>query len=71
MEIPSLSAMEDHSDEVKTDPLSDVMVSGRPNLEIHVSMRAVTQESVEASVIGTASGHLVDLSMMVKMYRKP
>ena len=63
--------MVDHNDEVKMDPLSGVMLSGRPNLEIRVSIRAVTQESVEASVIGTASGHLVDLSMIVKMYRKP
>ena len=52
--------------EVKTDPLSDVIASGRPNLAIHASRRAATQESVEASVMGTASGHLVEQSTIVK-----
>ena len=52
---------------MNTDPLSEVIVSGRPNLEIQASMRAETQDSVEASDIGTASGHLVERSMVVKM----
>ena len=51
---------------MNTDPLSDVIESGRPNLAIQASMRAETQESVEASDIGTASGHLVERSTMVK-----
>ena len=55
---------------MNTEPLSDVMTSGRPNLEIHVSMRADTQESNEASDIGTASGHLVERSIMENMYRQ-
>ena len=51
---------------MKTDPLSDVMLSGRPNLDIQEFMRAEAQESVEASDKGTASGHLVERSIIVK-----
>ena len=66
VEMPRRCANWVHSAEVKTNPLSDVIVSGRPNLAIHDSRRAATQESVEASVIGTASGHLVERSIIVK-----
>ena len=52
---------------MNTDPLSEVMMSGRPNLEIHDEIRADTQESVDASGIGTASGHLVERSIIEKM----
>ena len=68
VEMPSLLASWFQRVDVKTDPLSEVMLSGRPNLEIQASMRVETKESVEASVIGTASGHLVDRSIFVKMY---
>ena len=68
---PSLVASCVHKAEVKTDPLSEVIVSGRPNLAIQPSMSAVTQESVVASVIGVASGHLVDLSIVVNRYLYP
>ena len=53
---------------MKTEPLSEVIVSGRPNVAIQPSMSAVTQESVVASFMGVASGHLVDLSMAVNRY---
>ena len=69
VEISSLLVSWVQRAEVKTDPLSEVIFSGRPNLEIQASMRAETQESVEASVIGTASGHRVERSIVVKMYR--
>ena len=69
VDIPSLSASCFQRAEVKTEPLSEVIFSGRPNLEIQALMRAVTQESVEASFIGTVSGHLVDRLIVVKMYR--
>ena len=70
MEMPNRWASCVQRVEVNTEPLSDVMTSGRPNLEIHVSTRADTQESVEASDIGTASGHLVERSIMENMYRQ-
>ena len=57
--------------DVKTEPRSDVMCSGRPNLLIQASSRAVTHDTVVASSIGIASGHLVDLSMIVNRYRFP
>ena len=57
--------------EVKTDPLSEVMVSGRPNCDIHASMRAETQDLVEASVIGTVSGHIFERSIAVNIYWHP
>ena len=56
-----------HRDEVKTEPLSEVISSGRPNFEIHEVIRADTQDSVVASGNGTASGHLVERSITVKM----
>ena len=70
VEMPNLWASCVQRLEVNTDPLSDVIESGRPNLAIQASMRAETQESVEASDIGTASGHLVERSMIVKRYRQ-
>ena len=57
--------------DVKTDPRSDVMCSGRPNLLTQALSRAVAQDMVEASSMGTASGHLEDLSITVKRYRLP
>ena len=68
---PSLCARADHSAEVKTDPRSDVIISGKPNLEIQVFIRAETHESVVESVKGTASGHLVDRSIIVNKYLLP
>ena len=69
--MPSRLASSVQRAEVNTEPLSEVMFSGRPNLDIHASMSAETQEAVDASAIGTASGHLVDLSIVVKMYLHP
>ena len=63
--MPSLDASCVHNAEVNTEPLSDVMESGRPNLETHACNKAVTHDVVDASFMGTASGHLVDLSIAV------
>ena len=59
---------EDHNVEVKDDPLSDVMWSGTPNLDIQEDRRAVAQASAVADFIGMASGHRVERSITVSMY---
>ena len=46
-------------------------MSGKPNLEIHELIRAETQESELESDMGTASGHLVERSIIVKAYLFP
>ena len=50
---------------MKEVPWLEVMCSGRPNLEIQLERRAVVQEAAVMSVIGTASGHLVERSIIV------
>ena len=65
VEIPRRFANSFHRAEENTEPLSEVMFSGRPNLDNHAVMRADAQESEEASVMGTASGQRVERSMMV------
>ena len=62
--IPRLVLMASHNDDVKLVPLSEVIVSGRPNVEIQL-MSAVVQVSAEMSLMGIASGHLVALSIIV------
>jgi hypothetical protein len=47
------------------------MVSGTPNSATQVTRKASMQEAADKSFSGTASSHLVVLSMMVNMYRKP
>jgi hypothetical protein len=54
-------------DEQNWVPLSEVMVSGTPNLEIHVATNASAQVAASWFLIGTASTHRDDLSMTVKM----
>ena len=53
---------DDHREEVKEDPRSEVRCRGTPNLEIHWETRAAAQASAVADFIGTASGQWVDLS---------
>jgi hypothetical protein len=48
-----------------------VRTAGTPNLEIQVEIKARAQDSAEMEDKGTASGHLVVLSIMVKRYVKP
>ena len=61
---------DDQSADVKEEPLSEVMCKGTPNLDIHVDSRALAQSAAVADFIGTASGHLVARSTMVKRYLK-
>jgi len=52
-------------------PLSEVRVSGTPNLETQVEIYALTQDSAVIEDKGTTSGHLVLLSIIVSRYEKP
>ena len=69
--MPSVVARAAQRLDVKTEPLSEVMTSGRPNLAIQPSRRARRQSVVVAVFMGVASGHLVDLSIVVNRYLKP
>ena len=69
--IPRVVASAAQRLDVKTEPLSEVMTSGRPNLAIQPFRRAHRQSSVVAFFMGIASGHLVDLSMVVNRYLEP
>ena len=66
MEVPSSRPSCIQSCDVKEVPRLEVMCSGMLNLEVQLESRAAVQEVVVVSGIGTASGHLVDWSMMVK-----
>ena len=55
-----------HKVEVNTLPRSDVRCAGTPKREIQAFRSALAHDYVEASVIGTASGHRVVRSVMVK-----
>ena len=52
-------------------PLSEVRVSGTPNLATQVEIKALTQDSAVIDNKGTTSGHLVLLSIIVSGYEKP
>jgi hypothetical protein len=54
-----------HTVDVNCGPLSLVIAAGSPNLWIHPEKRAAAQSAAEVAETGTASGHLVVLSMMV------
>ena len=49
-------------------PLSEVKVSGTPNLETNVEIKARTQDSAVIDDKGITSGHLVLLSIIVSRY---
>ena len=70
-EMLSRRQREDHSEEVNWAPLSEVMAAGTPNLAIQAWKRATAQSAAVVADTGTASAHLVDLSMMVKIWVKP
>ncbi len=57
--------------EVNCRPLSVVMFEGTPYLATHVEMSASTHVAASMLRMGTASSHLVDLSMMVSRYDEP
>ena len=67
--IPNCLLTASHNVDVKLVPLSEVMTSGKPNVEIQET-KALMHESAVASLIGTASGHLDCLSIMVNRYLK-
>ena len=67
--IPSCLFTASHNADVKLVPLSEVMTSGRPNVEIQET-KALMHDSAVASLIGTASGHLDCLSIIVNRYLK-
>jgi len=48
------------------DPLSVVIVRGVPNLAIHVDQIAFTTSSAVVDAMGAASGHLENLSIIVR-----
>jgi hypothetical protein len=59
------------SAEVNWGPLSLVIAEGTPNRCIHPAKRAAAQSAAEVDCSGIASGHLVVLSMAVKIYVQP
>jgi hypothetical protein len=56
------------SAEVNWGPLSLVIAEGMPNRCIHPTKRVAAQSAAEVDSSGIASGHLVVLSMTVKIY---
>ncbi len=56
-----------HNADINWGPLSLVIAEGRPNRCTQPAKRAAAQSAVEVDVRGIASGHLVVLSMTVKM----
>ena len=69
--MPSRLDRDVQSPEIKAPPLSDVMCSGNPKREIHKLSKAAAHDDADSSVIGVASGHLVERSMIVNRYRNP
>ena len=57
-----------HVAEVNWTPLSEVRLAGTPKLATHVATKASRTASVVVSLSRTASGHLVDLSIMVSRW---
>ncbi len=52
-------------------PLSDVTVEGNPKRLTHPAKKATAHSSVEVPRMGTASAHLVLLSIIVERWEKP
>ena len=52
-------------EEVNQAPLSDVIMTGKPNLETQVTRKASTQDSAEKELNRVTSGQWVVLSIMV------
>ena len=50
------------------EPLSVVIIEGQPKTEIHSRNMVLEIVSADISLSGTATGHLVNLSMMVSIY---
>ena len=69
--IPYSPHQSGHVAEVNWTPLSEVMLVGTPKQATHVATKASRTASVVVSLSRTASGHLVDLSIMVSRWVKP
>jgi hypothetical protein len=71
--MPRLVQAADHNAEVNCALLSIVTVAGMPKCASQLAMRVSVQVLAMASMLrrGTASIHLVDLSMMVNRYTWP
>ena len=54
-------------EEVNWDSLSVVIVEGTPNIDIQESISFIGTVSHEVSLNGTATGHLVNRSIQVKI----
>ena len=65
--IPSLEQSCCHVAEENCVPLSEERVAGMPNLATQEDMKAAEHVLAVISFTGTASNHLVVLSMMVRM----
>ena len=69
--MPRLVQVEDHRVEVNCVPLSVVTVPGMPKRATQLEMKASAHMLASMFLRGTASNHLVDLSMMVNRYTWP
>ena len=67
--IPNLDCIPDQACEVNCVPLSEVTTFGLPNLATQPLRKPCSIVSAVVSVIATASGHHVVLSIMVRTYR--
>jgi hypothetical protein len=64
--MPSFRQKDDQTCPVNWGPLSIVTTAGTPNRATQVERKAVVQVAASVLFRGTASSHLVDLSIMVR-----
>jgi hypothetical protein len=69
--MPSLPHNDAQEAEVNCAPLSEVRVSGTPNLATQLNRKASPQEAAEMSLRGTASNQREVRSTIVRRYRNP
>ena len=69
--MPRLMQVDDHRADVNCVPLSVVTVPGTPKRATQLEMKASTHVLASMFFRGTASNHLVDLSMIVSRYTCP
>jgi hypothetical protein len=64
---PSLAVNAAQTADENCGPLSEVMCDGTPNLATQPDIKAAAQSSAAVAASGTASHHLVERSIMVKI----
>ena len=69
--MPLCSHKDFHEEDVNWLPRSEMIVEGKPKMEIQLSSKAFHTDSVVISEIGTAIGYLVVRSITVSMYLQP